>query len=103
MKVIEKAALFDQEAMCQLSCERINRVHIECGRRLLCPELDHVLDDILVACGPGFFEVCGQFVDKIGPICPFDPVFRAKDYFINKKFDYLEAKVKELDTHIIKG
>jgi hypothetical protein len=62
------------------------------------PELVGPIKKALNDCGPNFFEACKGFVDIVGPICPFDPAERAKNYFIEKRFEALEAKVKEIQV-----
>jgi hypothetical protein len=62
------------------------------------PELVGPIKKALNDCGASFFDACKGFVDIVGPNCPFDPVEKAKNYLIEKRFEALEAKVNEIQV-----
>lgn len=96
MEIIKKPYIACKVLDCDLNCSTISCSNL-CGyldKPFL--EVFEVLPKVLVECGAEFFTACKIFIKEIGPICPFDPVIRAKEYFINQRFDILETKVKEI-------
>jgi hypothetical protein len=116
MEILDKARIDPTGISCEAAVEvplprwAIQRIIDICDGRLApppswspprCPsELDRVLGDELIACGPGLVKGCPTFGEKIGPICPFDPIDKFDKMKLQLRLEELETKVQDLGSKL---